>query len=92
MKIVYSIRIEEDVITQLQKIAKDENRTVANLIETAIKAYIKKSKNWDMKTTIEFYMKGEPKQYKTFDSLAEARAFMLALNSNPNCESYGIKK
>jgi len=43
-----------------------------------------------MKTTIEFYMKGKSKQYKTFDSLIAAQAFMQGLNINPNCEAYGI--
>jgi predicted DNA-binding protein len=44
MKKHYSIRIEETIIEQLKKIADKENRTVANLIETAIKQYIEKPK------------------------------------------------
>ncbi len=43
-----------------------------------------------MKATIEYYMKGEPKQYKTFDSFKEAQVFMQALNINPDCEAYGV--
>jgi len=45
-----------------------------------------------MKTTIYFYMKGEAKQYRSFDSIDEARGFMAALNINPNCEAYGIQR
>lgn len=44
MKEVYSIRIDETVKKQLQQISKKENRTVANLIETALKEYIEKWK------------------------------------------------
>jgi predicted transcriptional regulator len=44
MKKVYSIRIEDKILKQLKKIADKENRTVANLIETAIKQYIEKPK------------------------------------------------
>lgn len=40
MKDVYSIRIERELKVQLKKISKKENRTVANLIETAIKKYL----------------------------------------------------
>lgn len=43
-----------------------------------------------MKTTVEFYMKGEAKSSQTFDTLKQAQDFMLALSDNPNCESYGI--
>jgi hypothetical protein len=45
-----------------------------------------------MKTTVAYYMKGEPKQYRTFETRAEANAFMLALNNNPNCEGYGVER
>lgn len=45
-----------------------------------------------MKTTVSFYLKGEPLQSKTFDSLKEAQAFMLALSTNPDCESYKIDR
>lgn len=44
MKKPYSIRIEDKIIKQLEKIAEKENRTVANLIETALKQYIDQSK------------------------------------------------
>lgn len=40
--------------------------------------------------TVEYYMKGEPKSYKSFETLAEAQAFMAALCVNPKCEGYGL--
>lgn len=43
-KEVYTIRIDPKVKEQIQKIAEKENRTAANLIETAILEYIKKKK------------------------------------------------
>lgn len=44
-KKVYPIRLDEEkVIKPLQKIAEKENRTVANLIETALIDLIKKRK------------------------------------------------
>ena len=42
--------------------------------------------------TVSYYMKGEPKQSRQFNSIEAARAFMLALNENPNCESYLLEK
>ena len=45
-----------------------------------------------MKTTVSYYMKGESKQVKTFDTLSEARAFMQALDINDDCEAYGIER
>ena len=45
-----------------------------------------------MKTTVYYYMKGQAKQFRTFNTLAEARAFMQALNENPDCECYGIER
>ncbi len=45
-----------------------------------------------MKTTVEFYIRGESKQYKTFNSFTEAQIFMQGLEINPNCEAYGIIK
>ena len=43
-----------------------------------------------MKTTVEYYIKGQPKQYKSFGTYQEARAFIQALAFNPDCECYGI--
>jgi predicted transcriptional regulator len=44
-KKVYSVRLDEEkVIKPLEKIAERENRTVANLIETALMELIKKKK------------------------------------------------
>lgn len=45
-----------------------------------------------MKTTVSFYMKGERKRAQTFETRAEANAFMLALSVNPNCEGYGVER
>ncbi len=42
-----------------------------------------------MKHTIEFYMKGENKQTKSFDTIKEYQTFFQALSINPNCEAYG---
>ena len=43
-------------------------------------------------TTVIYYMIGEQKQSKKFNSLEEARVFMLALSDNTNCECYGLEK
>jgi hypothetical protein len=43
--------------------------------------------------TVGYYMQdSQSKQFKTFETLAEARAFMQALNDDPRCESYGIER
>ena len=42
--------------------------------------------------TVEYWMMDNPKSSKSFDSHAEASAFMSALASNPNCEAYGIAR
>lgn len=41
---------------------------------------------------VAYWMKGEGKQFKRFETLAEAQAFMSALAENPNCEAFGIEK
>lgn len=48
------------------------------------------SKFKTMKTLVEFYMKGKPRQTKEFDTQKEAFAFMSALAENEECEAYGI--
>ena len=42
--------------------------------------------------TIYFYMKNEPKQYKTFENRLQAESFMMQLYNDPNCEAYGIER
>ena len=37
-------------------------------------------------------MKGQPKQYKSFNTRDEAISFMEGLKINPECECYGIEK
>lgn len=43
-KKVVSLRLEEDFIEELRVLAKGENRTLSNLIETVLKEYVKKQK------------------------------------------------
>lgn len=40
------------------------------------------------KYTISYYMKGESKNSKTFNTFPEAKTFMEALELNPECESF----
>ena len=44
-KKVYSFRLELDLIEQLQKYAQQENRTLSNMVETILKAYIAENEN-----------------------------------------------
>ena len=43
-KKVYSVRLDEEILSELRTIAKDENRTLSNLVETVLKKYVS-SKN-----------------------------------------------
>lgn len=43
-KKVISLRLEEEFIEELKACAKEENRTISNLIETALIAYVKDKK------------------------------------------------
>lgn len=43
-KKVVSIRLDEEIILELKKYAEEENRPLSNLIETIVKAYIKKKR------------------------------------------------
>lgn len=43
-KDVRSVRLSDEVWAKLEKIAVKENRTISNLIETVLEAFIKKSK------------------------------------------------
>lgn len=42
--------------------------------------------------TVTYYLKGQPISSRSFDTLEEAQAFMLALNENPDCESYRLER
>ena len=42
--------------------------------------------------TVSWYEKGKPLQYRNFSTFAEAQAFCLALNANPNVEAYKIER
>jgi len=44
-KKVYSVRLDEELLNELKTIAKDENRTLSNLVETVLKKYINSKKN-----------------------------------------------
>lgn len=41
---------------------------------------------------VSYYMKGHPLQSQQFETLPEAKAFIKALASNPNCESYKLER
>ena len=41
-KIQFGVRLDEETLTQIKEIAKDENRSLNNLIEYLVKQYIKK--------------------------------------------------
>lgn len=45
-----------------------------------------------MKTIVSYYMKGQPKEYKSFNTRVGAMAFCQALNINPDCESCIIER
>lgn len=42
--------------------------------------------------TVEYWMKGAPKQTAAFSTRKEANFFMEQLNADPECEGYGIVK
>lgn len=44
-KKVVSLRLDEDFIEELKQCAKEENRTLSNLIETVMKEYVKERKS-----------------------------------------------
>ena len=44
------------------------------------------------KYTVTFYLKGKRKDWRRFDTLPEAQAFMLALSLCDCCESYGLER
>ena len=44
-KKVLSIRLDEEFIDELKKIAKSENRNLSNLIETVLKKYVNSKEN-----------------------------------------------
>ncbi len=47
-KRVYSFRLSEQMVEELQKHAENENRSLSNLVETILKNYLKrKNKNED---------------------------------------------
>ncbi|MDR0326532.1 MAG: ribbon-helix-helix protein, CopG family [Oscillospiraceae bacterium] len=46
-KIQFGIRLDEETLTAIKKIAEDENRSLNNLIEYLIKQYIKEKKKKD---------------------------------------------
>lgn len=42
--------------------------------------------------TVYFYIKGQPKDYKRFETMSEAQAFIKAMKLNDDCESVGIQR
>ena len=43
-KKVYSVRLDEELLNELKKIADEENRTLSNLVETVLKRYVQSQK------------------------------------------------
>ena len=43
-KKVYSVRLDEELLNELKKIADEENRTLSNLVETVLKRYVQSKK------------------------------------------------
>ena len=43
-KRVYSFRLEDSLVEDLQKYAKQQNRTLSNLVETLLKGYVAEQK------------------------------------------------
>ena len=44
-KKVYSVRLNEELLEELKKIAEKENRSLSNLVETVLKKYVSENKN-----------------------------------------------
>jgi len=44
-KKVYSVRLDEELLTELKVISKEENRSLSNLVETVLKKYVHSKKN-----------------------------------------------
>ena len=44
-KKVYSVRLDEELLTELKAISKEENRSLSNLVETILKKYVNSKKN-----------------------------------------------
>jgi hypothetical protein len=53
-------------------------------------SYIADELNDKTMTTVVYYITGEARQTRSFNTPGEARAFTSALHENPNCESYRI--
>ena len=43
-KKVYSVRLDEELLTELKMISKEENRSLSNLVETVLKKYVQSRK------------------------------------------------
>ena len=43
-KKVYSVRLDEELLNELRIIAKEENRSLSNLVETVLKKYLHSKK------------------------------------------------
>ena len=46
-KIQFGVRFDEETLTEIKKIAEEENRSLNNLIEHLVKQYIKEKKEKD---------------------------------------------
>jgi len=44
-KKVYSVRLDEDLLSALKTISKEENRSLSNLVETVLKRYVNSKKH-----------------------------------------------
>jgi len=43
-KKVYSVRLDEDLLKELKIVAKEENRSLSNLVETVLKKFVDSKK------------------------------------------------
>ena len=43
-KIPLNVRVDPDLLRQIKEAARTENRTVSNLVDTALRRYVEKSK------------------------------------------------
>ena len=44
-KKVYSVRLDEELLTELKIISNEENRSLSNLVETVLKRYVHSKKD-----------------------------------------------
>lgn len=45
-KVPLNVRVDPTLLEQIKKRAREENRTVSNLVDTALRRYIEKGRKW----------------------------------------------